>query len=72
MLLFLKVRSEVEFDVVIAKPVAHTVSKKPMETKKEVIEQPKPVKSSGKKWNVLKPIEAKSVTEIQKEMDKKG
>ena len=47
MLLFLKVRSEVEFDVVIAKPVAHTVSKKPMETKKEVIEQPKPVKSSG-------------------------
>jgi len=43
-----------------------------METKKEVIEQPKPVKSSGKKWNVLKPIEAKSVTEIQKEMEKKG
>lgn len=47
------------------------MSKKPAETKKVISEPPKPVKSSGKKWNVLKPVEAKSVAEIQKEIGKK-
>ena len=71
MLLFLKVHSRRESDVVTTKPVAHTVEKKPVEKKRIMTEQPKPVKASGKKWNVLKPVEAKSVTEIQKEIGKK-
>ena len=50
---------------------AAPVTKGPKTDDKTVGKEPKPAKTTGRKWNVVKPIEVKSLSEIQKEVERK-
>ena len=56
---------------VIAKRKAAVPVAKSVRAAEKTGKEPKPVRATGKKWNVVKPIEVKSLSEIQKEVERK-